>query len=317
MRNLPARRHARRRSEPQLRIGRIGGRNRRRLGRWRTGALLPYLATGVFVVLFTVVVSAYAQAHAHAIRPTTPHLIANHATSALPSTDPGAGMYIFTDTVLHTSFTIQTDATSALAGAFTFDTSASVQYHGGQARDLQPHGSSSTLGVHYDGAVQMIVPIPSGAGEQMTSATVHLNATLDLAHLTATVEMTDATNSQHFVLVTAVPGGESAVIAAYNQAVMNRDWATLYTLSSSAITGSLSEAQFAQQMAQDVQTSGAITHITVTSAPQVGSNPAGMTYFTVSEQVTTTLNGAATTQQVNSVYLLENGQWMFWFSRAS
>ena len=112
-----------------------------------------------------------------------------------------------------------------------------------------------------------------------------------------------------------IPGNERQVVQTYNQAAMKQDWATLYGTTSKITTGDATEEQFAQMMAQQAQTSGTISSITNTSNPAVKTNPDGIIYFTIHEQVTIVKNGTSQTQSMISLYILEDGVWKYWFSK--
>ena len=98
---------------------------------------------------------------------------------------------------------------------------------------------------------------------------------------------------------TVIPGNERQVVQTYNQAAMKQDWTTLYATTSKISTGDATAEQFAQMMAQQAQASGTISSITTTSKPEVNTNPDGIIYFTILEQVT----------------VVKNGVWKYWFSK--
>jgi hypothetical protein len=55
----------------------------------------------------------------------------------------------------------------------------------------------------------------------------------------------------------------------------------------------------------------------ITPSPEtvaVQTSPTGQTYFIVHSAVTFSLKGQASTRTIASYYLLEGGQWRFWFS---
>ena len=114
---------------------------------------------------------------------------------------------------------------------------------------------------------------------------------------------------------TVIPGNERQVVQTYNQAAMKQDWAILYATTSKIATGDATEEQFAQMMAQQAQASGTISSITTTSSPAVKTNPDGIIYFTIHEQVTVVKNGTSQTQSIISLYILEDGVWKYWFSK--
>lgn len=236
--------------------------------------------------------------------------VAFHAQAASNSV-PGDQLVRFSDTTHTTSFAMQLDATNPNIGVFTFETPTGVQYHGGQASDIQQHGVR-IFTVHYDGPAQLIGPAADGQEASLASVTVHLNATIDLNQPHATAEIQDTTNSEHYVMVSQVPGGTQAAVRTYDRALINQDWATVYTLTSELTLGGRTEAEFAQAMAQQVQSVGTITATTVITPPQVTvDTTTGLTTFTVTEQMTITQGGVAQNQTITSVYILAGGSWKF------
>ena len=114
---------------------------------------------------------------------------------------------------------------------------------------------------------------------------------------------------------TVIPANERQVVQIYNQAAMKQDWATVYATTSKIVVGDTSPGQFAQMMAQQARDSGSVLSITMTSPPIVKTNPDGITYFTIHEQVVIIKNGTSQTQSVISLFILEDGSWKFWFSK--
>lgn len=172
--------------------------------------------------------------------------------------------------------------------------------------------SGSTINVDYTGPVQLLVSAPDGQDETSTTVTVHLTAHIDLTTQQAAAELEDTTNNQNFSMVTDVPDGKQQAIEAYDQALINQDWATVYTLTSQVTLGGMTEDQFAQAMEQAVQSAGAITATSMTSQPQATVDPTtGITTFTVTEQMTITLNGVVQNQTYTCTYILEDGVWKF------
>jgi hypothetical protein len=74
--------------------------------------------------------------------------------------------------------------------------------------------------------------------------------------------------------------------------------------------------RFGTLIAQQAQKKGRIKSITPSnSSPQVQFDAAGQAYFTVTDSVGLDKGGGNTSVvTVTSYYLLESGQWVFWFS---
>ena len=114
----------------------------------------------------------------------------------------------------------------------------------------------------------------------------------------------------------ALPRYENQLIAA-NQAPSQTTWQQVYDSSSSVIRGeySYSNGQFADAMAHAIQKAGKITAITpIPETIAVQTSATGQSYFIAHSAVTFSLNGQTSTRTIASYYLLEGGQWRFWFS---
>jgi hypothetical protein len=111
-----------------------------------------------------------------------------------------------------------------------------------------------------------------------------------------------------------LPRYENQLVAA-NKAPSSSAWQQVYDSSSSVIRGQYSSAQFADAMAHAIEKVGKITAITpIPETVVVQTAPTGESYFIAHSDVTFSLNGQTATRRVTSYYLLEGGQWRFWFS---
>jgi hypothetical protein len=111
----------------------------------------------------------------------------------------------------------------------------------------------------------------------------------------------------------AVTGYDTTVVAAAQHG--GAAWDAVYVLTARTITGQYTREQFAAALDQQAGTAGRIRAISEpTSPPEVVFDAAGQAYFAVAQTVTTQLNGATTDHQVTTYYLLEGGQWLFWFT---
>jgi hypothetical protein len=112
----------------------------------------------------------------------------------------------------------------------------------------------------------------------------------------------------------ALPRYENQLIAA-NKSPSPSTWQQVYDSSSSVIRGQYSNAQFADAMAHAIEKVGKITAIMpIPEMVVVQTAPTGESYFIAHSDVTFSLNGQTSTRRVTSYYLLEGGQWRFWFS---
>jgi|GEM_PF-4004132 len=112
----------------------------------------------------------------------------------------------------------------------------------------------------------------------------------------------------------APPHYENQLIAA-NMAPSPAAWQQVYDSSSSVIRGEYSNTQFADAMAHAIEKVGKITAIApVAETIAVQTSATGQTYFIAHSDVTFSLKGQSSTRRIASYYLLEGGQWRFWFS---
>lgn len=108
---------------------------------------------------------------------------------------------------------------------------------------------------------------------------------------------------------------DSSVVGAATQGNA-QSWKKVYTGVSRVIAAQYGGDRFGSAIAQQAQKKGRIKSITpTTTAPQVQFDSAGQAYFVVTDAVAMDKGGGATsTVNVTSYYLLESGQWAFWFS---
>jgi hypothetical protein len=112
----------------------------------------------------------------------------------------------------------------------------------------------------------------------------------------------------------ALPHYENQLIAA-NKAPSPASWQQVYDSSSGVIRGQYSSGQFADAMARAIEKVGKITAIApVPETIVVQTSSTGQSYFIAHSDVTFSLKGQSSTRRITSYYLLEGGQWRFWFS---
>lgn len=114
--------------------------------------------------------------------------------------------------------------------------------------------------------------------------------------------------------MTAPPAYEQAIVKAMKERGID-GWSAVWNLTSRAVTAQYSQADFAALMNRLSDQVGTITAISETSGPPaVEWDTGGQAYYTIVENVTYTHGGKSKTVSVTSYYLLEGGEWMFWFS---
>lgn len=108
---------------------------------------------------------------------------------------------------------------------------------------------------------------------------------------------------------------ESSVVGAAKQGGA-QPWKQIYAGTSRAMTAQYGGDRFGTLIERQAQTKGRIKSITPSgSSPQVQFDAAGQAYFIVTDSVELDKGGGNTSVvTVTSYYLLESGQWVFWFS---
>lgn len=105
--------------------------------------------------------------------------------------------------------------------------------------------------------------------------------------------------------------------SAVSAAARSRNWSTVYQQNSQAVREQYSASEFTAQMQAAADRYGQITAVSAPLGPAVIQvNDAGQAYFVVDQTVTYQLNGSTKQARVTSYYLLEDGDWHFWFSEA-
>ncbi len=114
--------------------------------------------------------------------------------------------------------------------------------------------------------------------------------------------------------MTAPPGYEQAMVHAMKERGVD-SWGAVWKLTSRAVTAQYSKAGFAALMNRLSDQVGTITAIKpVSGPPAVQWDNGGEAYYTVVENVTYGHGGKSKSVSITSYYLLEGGEWMFWFS---
>ncbi len=108
---------------------------------------------------------------------------------------------------------------------------------------------------------------------------------------------------------------DSSVVGAAKQG-SPQSWKKIYAGTSRVMTAQYGGDRFGTLIAQQAQKKGRIKSITPSnSSPQVQFDAAGQAYFTVTDAVGLDKGGGNTSVvTVTTYYLLESGQWVFWFS---
>lgn len=112
----------------------------------------------------------------------------------------------------------------------------------------------------------------------------------------------------------AVQQYSSSIVAA--SADRSQDaWNKVYMQVSQTTRGQYTSEQFATQLNKQIDSLGQITAVSpITGPPPLQYDTAGHAFFAVNQQITYSHNGTTTTRESTSYYLIEGGQWVFWFS---
>jgi hypothetical protein len=118
-------------------------------------------------------------------------------------------------------------------------------------------------------------------------------------------------------LATASPnvGKHNSALTRASAANTRESWSAVYAISSQSVKAQYTAADFANALSAQQKARGKITRISpITTPPVVQYDAAGQAYFAVTQTVTLDRNGATSARQVTSYYVLEDGEWHFWFS---
>jgi hypothetical protein len=115
-------------------------------------------------------------------------------------------------------------------------------------------------------------------------------------------------------LDTAMPA-VSSFDSKFIQAVSTGNWDAVYNASTEAIQGQYTAQEFSAAINAQLNTVGRITAITPISVPpQIQTGTVGEPFFSVVQTATISLSGKTFSRAITSYFLLEQGQWRFWFS---
>lgn len=113
----------------------------------------------------------------------------------------------------------------------------------------------------------------------------------------------------------AVTSFEASVVSSAKQRNA-QSWQQVWAGSSRVITAQYDSGRFGALIEQQTRKVGRITSITPsTTSPQIQFDAAGQAYFSVTDTVALDKgSGNTSSVTITSYYLLESGQWVFWFS---
>jgi hypothetical protein len=221
----------------------------------------------------------------------------------------------FNDSFSSSSLVLQVNAQQPQYASFTYQTAQGDSYTGAPVQGLgtNAHDVLACAGlrhVTYQGQAQLI-----SASAQVMTTQVQLSAIVNLTHYPASVAFQDLSHHRAFQTTTKPPPDEQPAVHSFDTAFSTQNWTTLYRLTSSDITQGETAAQFQKALQAQEAQAGTVTAITDFTTPQIGSNPAGIVYFTLNQRLTVRHLSSTRTLDVTSVFVLENGVWKYWFSQ--
>lgn len=112
----------------------------------------------------------------------------------------------------------------------------------------------------------------------------------------------------------AQPGNGEKVVAAVAAALESRDWETLFGLTSSTFTADTTVEDFVASLSAQEADIGQVVDVEILSKPDYQSSPQGIQFFTVQTRYTFDVDGTPEVEETVDHYVLEDGEWKFWFS---
>ncbi len=223
----------------------------------------------------------------------------------------GGNIQHFMDSSRQTTFSVHSDSADPDYGEFSFDVPGVGTYVGGGRDSIKPTANGKGVSINFKGAVQLMAA--PGSNLPPGRRTVNLNAQVGPVTGHATAVLIDA--GKFYQMISHAPGANAEVaVKGVANAFKNRDWKSLYDLTSSTFTeGKTVEAFAAESVAQEAQL-GRVVQVDLLSKPNVQFSPQGVWFFTVRTHVTFDMGGTTRTQDFTDYYLLEGDQWKFWLS---
>ena len=243
------------------------------------------------------------------------------ATSS-PVSPGTSGLLRFNDPNEGTALSVQTNPNDASYGVFTFTSPEGEQYHGGDAGDLLPGGDGLLalqfpdrgLKTSLSGGTVQTFGGPTMTGRAVVSLTGIIDTVNGRAEKVQLTEFLSTFLHRYFLNSVVGPIDETIFVDRYDMAATSPT-PRLFNLTSRLVTAGYTESDFNRIVQSQVQKVGRIIKIVPGLRTPQTTDPAGITYFTVVEQITRLKNdGSVQIENVIAVFILEDGQWKFWFS---
>ncbi len=114
----------------------------------------------------------------------------------------------------------------------------------------------------------------------------------------------------------APPDNAEQVVAEVVTATKTSNWEALYGLTSSTFVGDTTLEEFVAHLSAQEAEFGRVVGVELLSEPDIRLSPISNWFFTIRTRVTYKRNGTLETDEFTDAYILEDGEWKFWFSAA-
>jgi hypothetical protein len=203
--------------------------------------------------------------------------------------------------------TIEASPLARNAGEFAVRTPDGVYVATGRAK-LERHSVNSTH-ASYQGDATVVT-----ATGVSSAVAVSFDAELDPAHHFAEATLSTPTRRFHLVAPKPKASGQESTLTAFEGAFRVNDWASIYGLLSSDFALDYTKSAFVDAAVAQQSTVGTIVAVTRVTTNAPSTNPAGLTYFTATYDVTRTLGGISRTYRYVVYFVAEGDQWRLWFT---
>ncbi len=220
----------------------------------------------------------------------------------------------FLDTTRGTAFTLHVDPIDPNYGRFSFSIAGVGTYVGGN-RDAIRQMKKGGIAMNFKGEAQFFSE--SDLENPGVSRNVNLSAKISSEIGRAKSKLKDHQSGSSYRMVgRAPPGNAEQVVTEVMTATETSNWEALYGLISSTFVGDTTLEEFAAHFSAQEAEFGRVVGVELLSEPDIRLSPIGNWFFTIRTRVTFDTNGSLETDEFTDVYILEDGEWKFWFSVA-
>ncbi len=208
--------------------------------------------------------------------------------------------------------TIEADPGASGAGMFALRVPARGVYLSGSGAELRVNSPTSTI-ARYAGEARLVTVGAAVVSERVVSVT--LEAQLDPAHHTAQATLTVGAERFHLVQPAAGRGALGGVLVSFERVLAANDWRSLYALTTTDITASMSVDDFVARASAQQATAGVNTAVRRLAVGEIQTNPAGLRFVVANYAITKTLPDATSaTMTYDAYFVLQGEEWKLWFT---